>query len=109
MPVIVPDVSAVNLTPTSVLEASESAGVPGVTDTLADAGVPMFPLSSVARALIVAVPAAAGVHVYVHVPRPDAGCQVVPPSVETSTPPTTPPRSLAVPEMPSALPAWTVA
>src|SRR5690348_3368561 len=103
MPVIVPGVSVVNLTPTSVLEASESAGVPGVTElfqtlhgqvrgvtvTLADAGVPMFPLSSVARALIVAVPAAAGVHVYVHVPRPDARCQVLPPSVETSTPPTT--------------------
>src|SRR5689334_19709965 len=122
MPVIVPGVSTVNLTPTSVLEGSESAGVPGVTElfqtlhgqargatvTLADAGVPTFPLSSVARAWIVAVPAAPGVQVYVQLPRPDAGCQVVPPSVDTSTPPTTPPTSLAVPEMPMALPACTV-
>ena len=31
--------------------------------------------------------------------RPDAGCHVVPPSVDTSTPPTCPPTSLAVPVM----------
>ena len=40
--------------------------------------------------------------------RPVAGCQVVPPSVETSTPPTTPPVSVAVPVMVVKLPDCTV-
>ncbi len=44
-------------------------------------------------------------HVYVHVPRPVAGCHVWPLSVDTSTPPTTPPPvSLAVPLIVTWLP-----
>src|SRR3954463_12513231 len=114
---MVPGVSTVNLTPTSVLEGSGSDGVPGVTElfqalhgqvrgatfTVTDVGIPMFPLSSIALTLRVAGPAALGVHVYVQVPPPEAVGQVVPPSVETSTPPPPPPVSPAVPEMPTAL------
>jgi hypothetical protein len=38
------------------------------------------------------------------VARPFAGCQVVPPSVDTSTPPTCPPTSEAVPLIVTVLP-----
>src|SRR5262245_33833536 len=52
-------------------------------------------------------PGAVGVKVYVQVARPTAGCQVSPPSVDTSTPPTTPPpESAAVPLMVTGVP-WT--
>src|SRR4051794_6024979 len=120
MPVMDPAVSTVNLTPTSVLVVSGSDGLPGVTEllhtlhgqlrgetvTATDAGVPMFPLSSVARARTVALPAAPGDQVYDQVPRPLAGCQVEP-SVDTSTPPTTPPPvSAAVPETVRVEPDW---
>ena len=40
---------------------------------------------------------------------PVAGCHVVPPSVETSTPATTPPTSLAVPEIVVLAPSWRLA
>src|SRR3954469_1122501 len=124
MPVIDPGVSTVNLTPTSVLVVSGSDGLPGVTELLytlqgqlrgatvtgTDVASPMFALSSVARALRVALPAVPGDQVYDHVPRPLAGCQVEPPSVDTSTPPTTPPpESVAVPETVRVEPDWTVA
>src|SRR5689334_21909627 len=65
----------------------------------------MFPLSSVARTLTVAGPASAGTHAYDQLCQPVAGCQVEPPSVETSTPPTTPLTSLAVPLMTRLTPA----
>src|SRR5262245_63219952 len=69
-----------------------------VTVTLTPApGVSTLPLSSVARLFRLTAPAMLAVHEKVQVPRPAAGCQVVPPSVETSTPPTRPPVSDAVP------------
>src|SRR5438270_11327412 len=55
-------------------------------------------LSSTARVSICAAPVAAGAQLYVQAPVPWAGCQVLPPSTETSTPATTPPPvALAVP------------
>ena len=62
-----------------------------------------FPLSSAARTLTRSVVGDAGTKEYDHevvaaAVVPDAGCQVVPPSSETSTPATTPPVSPAVPE-----------
>src|SRR3954447_14741032 len=53
-------------------------------------GVSRLPLSSTPRVLMVASPCAEGVHTYDQLSRPTAGCHVVPPSVETSTPPTAP-------------------
>ena len=73
-------------------------------------GVSILPLSSVARDRIVALPTADGTQEYVHCSRPLAGCQVNPPSTETSTLPTTPPpASEAVPLIDTALFACTVA
>src|ERR1700694_1798863 len=73
-------------------------------------GVSILPLSSVARDRIVALPTADGTQEYVHCSRPLAGCQVDPPSTDTSTPPTTPPpTSEAVPLIDTALFACTVA
>src|SRR5689334_18415495 len=69
----------------------------------------MFALSSLARTSIDAAPAVTGVHEYDQEARPVAGCQVLPPSVETSTPPTTPPVSVAVPLMFTATPAGRLA
>src|SRR4051812_25793128 len=71
---------------------------------------PTLPLSSAARTRSVAVPVLPGTQVYVQAPRPAAGCQVAPLSVDTSTPPTTPPPvSVAVPETVVAEPDCTVA
>src|SRR5438067_2869986 len=108
-----PSWSAVNLTPTLTAALSDCDGVGGVT---VDAqivhgqalgatvtatplpGVSRLPLSSTARLLIVTLPVLDGVQLYVQLARPLAGCHVVPPSVDTSMPPTTPPpESLAVP------------
>src|ERR1700704_4665632 len=51
-------------------------------------------------------PCTEGVQKYIQDSRPLAGCQVVPPSTETSTPPTTPPpASVAVPVMATGMPA----
>jgi hypothetical protein len=70
----------------------------------------MFALSSVARTMIDADPGDTGVQEYDQEPRPVAGCQVVPPSVEASTPPATPPPlSVAVPLTFTARPTGTVA
>src|SRR3981081_275096 len=74
-----------------------------VTPTLDD-GLSRLPLSSTARLRIVVAPETPGVHEYVQLAAPVALCQVVPPSVETSTPATTPPVSLAVPETVTAVP-----
>src|SRR4051794_29417623 len=106
MPVTVPVWSAVNLTPTLVAFLSESLGVAGIAlgakmvhgqvfgaapTVTPGPGVSRLPLSSAARLLIVTWPEERGVQLYVHAERPVAGCQVVPPSTDTSTPPTTPP------------------
>src|SRR6476646_10584217 len=81
-------------------------GQPMVTVLPAD-GASRLPLSSTARDRIVDVglPCAAG-QVYVQLVVPVAGCQVVPPSVDTSTPATLPPpESLAVPETVTVAPS----
>src|SRR5947208_10240872 len=112
MPLIVPATLARNLTPTSTRFVSEATpsgtalglqmvavvavGAGTVTVTPAD-GVSMLPLSSTARLFSVTKPVTSGVQLYVQLSRPLAGCQVTPPSVDTSTPPTTPPASVAVP------------
>src|SRR6516165_4655900 len=72
-----------------------------VTVTLTPAeGVSRLPLSSTDRLRMVVAPAILVTQVKVQFSRPDAGCHVVPPSVETSTPATTPPPvSAAVPEI----------
>src|SRR5882762_6695639 len=46
-------------------------------------------------------PGAVGVHVYVQFSRPLAGCHVVPPSTDTSTPAITPKRGVAPPGSPT--------
>src|SRR5437879_2491988 len=61
-------------------------------------GVSTFALSSAARDLVVRGPGAELTRqVKVHAVVPLARCQLVPPSMETSTPPTKPPVSVAVP------------
>ena len=106
------------MTPTSTGEsapASEVLGVavalkmlvpdglfcPCTVTVMPAAGVSRLPLSSTARLLMVTVPVPAGrpgIAPALTVGRRVAGCQVVPPSAETSTPPTTPPpESVAVP------------
>src|SRR5579864_4003763 len=80
--------------------------------TVLEAVVPRpsrFPLSSTARTTMFVVPCAVGVQKYIQDSRPLAGCQVEPPSIETSTPPTTPPpASVAVPVTVTGIPAETV-
>src|ERR1700674_1268941 len=61
-----------------------------------------------ARTTMFAEPCTEGVQKYIQDSRPLAGCQVAPPSTETSTPPTTPPpASVAVPVMVTGIPADT--
>src|SRR5262249_23278358 len=105
-----PNVSVRNFSPSSTALASPEFGVPGVTFvpqmeqghatltvTPAD-GVSRFPLSSAARVRIVAVGLPCTTQLYDQLVVPVAGCQLVPPSVEISTPATTPPPvSAAVP------------
>src|SRR5947209_5518875 len=76
-----------------------------VTIKLVDTGADKFPLSSTARVINVRGPRRGGLTVKVQLSRPVAGCQVVPPSSENSTPATTPPESAAVPEMVLVVPA----
>src|SRR5712664_637339 len=103
MPLSVPKLSLVNLTPTSMaLPSPESAdlgvtfgpqmehGHATLTDTPA-AGVSRLPLSSTARDLIGVDGTPWATHEYDQLVVPVAGCQLEPPSVETSTPATTPP------------------
>src|SRR4051812_13533975 len=79
------------------------------TETVTGAeGAPRLALSSVARTRSLAVEPPAR-HEYVHDVVPLAGCQRVPPSVETSTPATVPPpASDAVPVTVTVLPLGTV-
>src|SRR5919204_1459469 len=117
---MVPNFSEVNLTPTSTgVGSSESRSALGtfqlaphsehghVTVTGVPApGVSRLPLSSTARTLIVVVGLPWAIQLYDQLVVPVAGCQVVPPSVETSTPATTPPPlSDAVPEMVTCVPS----
>src|SRR6185312_4361129 len=68
-------------------------------------GFSVLQLSSVARVKIVISPADEGTQEYVHLVVPWAGCQVCPPSTETSTPATAPPPvSELVPETVTACP-----
>src|SRR5215207_3589935 len=110
MPVMVPNWSDLNLTPTSTELVSPASAAGGAIafpqieqgqDTFTEApapGVPRFPLSSVARTLIVVEGVPWAVQEYDQLEVPVAGCQVEPLSVDTSTPATTPPpESVAVP------------
>src|SRR4051794_28316508 len=103
--------------PTSTEDVSPALGVDGVaapssehgqvtfTPTPAD-GVSRLPLSSTARVRIVVAGLPCAFHVYVQLDVPLAGCHVAPPSVETSTPATTPPPvSVAVPEIVVGVPS----
>ena len=115
-----PKVSEVNFTPTSIEDPSPESGpavdpVPQiehgqVTLTLTPGpGVSRFPLSSTARDLITVDGAPWAIQEYVHEVVPVAGCHVVPPSVDTSTPATTPPPvSLAVPVTVTTVPSGVV-
>src|SRR5215831_962521 len=101
-----------NFTPSSTEPVSLAEGFPGTVEggqivhgqvrgatvTVAPAdGVSRLPLSSTARLRKLTLPDLVGTQVNAHDERPLAGCQVAPPSTETSTPATTPPTSLAVP------------
>src|SRR5664279_2643210 len=117
---MVPKVSEVNLTPTSMLLPSPESTPPGValvphtehgqvTPMVIPAeGCSRLPLSSTARVLIVLVGAPWAIQLYVQLVVPVAGCQVEPPSVDTSTPATVPPESLAVPLIVTDVPSGTV-
>ena len=73
-------------------------GVPVPTVTVRPAeGVSVRELSSVARVLMVTVLSELGVQAYDQLALPVASRQVVPLSTETSTAPTLPPVSVAVP------------
>src|SRR5688572_13711351 len=74
------------------------AVVSGMTSKVRSVGEDwMLPLSSTARTRTVVDPSCVNVAGYVQVSRPAAGCQVAPPSVETSIAATRPPLSVAVP------------
>src|SRR4029077_7756801 len=74
------------------------------------AGASRFPLSSTARVRIVVLGFPWATQPYLQLVVPVAGCQLVPPSVETSTPATMPPpASDAVPETVIEVPSPTVA
>src|SRR5262249_9896481 len=60
-------------------------------------GASMFPLSSTARLKMFTAPRTPGRQVKLQLSSPTARCHVVPPLTETSTAPTTPPLSAAVP------------
>src|SRR5947207_5646636 len=68
------------------------------TVTVTEPAAPMLPLSSIPRARTVTVPLAGVLHENVQLVVPFAAAHVAPPSVETSTPATTPPTSDAVPD-----------
>src|SRR3954453_3383213 len=120
MPLMVPKLSDVNFTPTSPGVGSLESTDPGfvlvpqiehghVTSIETPApGVCRLALSSTARALIVVDGLPCANHEYDQLVVPVAGCHVAPPSVETSTPATTPPLSEAVPEIVSSVPSATL-
>ena len=68
-----------------------------------------MPLSSTARLMSVTCPFVVGVQAKLQEPRPVARRHVLPPSVDTSIPPTTPPLSVAVPLMVTDVPVGNVA
>src|SRR5664279_514618 len=117
---MVPKVSVVNLTPTSTLLPSPESIPPGValvphtehgqvTVTVVPVeGVSRLPLSSTARVLIVLDGLPCAIQLYVQLVVPVAGCQVAPPLVDTSTPATVPPESLAAPLIVTAVPSGTL-
>jgi hypothetical protein len=111
-----PSVCGTTLTPSSAGLSSSAAGSLGTWSPKSDVGpvrstvrvtaAPRFALSSVARALMVAEPSPVTAPLYVQVAVPVAGCQLTPPSSETSMPATTPPpASVAVPETVTTVPA----
>src|SRR5450755_3494918 len=127
-----PSLSVRNLTPTSIAPGSalstrfgtadefqnEQGQTCGTTFTCTPpGGLPLLVRgfsrlaeSSTARLIRAAVPTAWAVQEYVQFSRPIAGCQVWPPSTDTSTPATTPPpESVAVPEMTTGEPVLTFA
>src|SRR5256885_2077878 len=71
-------------------ESAEIGGLGTLTVTPAP-GFSRLAVSSTALALILIEPKVKTVQLYDQVSRPFAGCQVRPPSTDTSTPPTTPP------------------
>src|SRR3954469_7233729 len=122
MPLTMPPTSVLNFRPTSTAAASFESTIQGtvsdgvqiehghvacVTVTIAvPDGCSRFALSSVARAMIDAVPSTPGTHVYVQFALPVARRHDTPPSVETSTPATAPPPpSVAVPATVTIVPA----
>src|SRR5215471_5768192 len=92
----------------------QAGGPAGVTVTLTPGpGVSRFPQSSTARTRSVTAPGVCGVQAYVQFAFPVAGAHVVPPSTDTSTPPTlppldSPPASTAVPLIVTVTPAGVV-
>src|SRR5437660_7126852 len=115
---MVPKRSEVTFTPTSMELGSAPSGVLGASElpkmehghttlTVVPAdGDSRLPLSSTARDLSTADGLPWADQVYDQLVVPFAGCQVVPPSVETSTPATTPPpESVAEPVIVSLLPS----
>src|SRR3954469_21832337 len=116
MPVTNPPASDRKRTPTSIGLLSPDAVVVGVVVALQivhgharAAPDSRLPLSSTARVCRFAGPVVVGVKVYVQLWVPEASCQVGPPSVETSTPATTPPPvSAAVPVTVTGVPAVSV-
>src|SRR5262245_39847277 len=120
-----PSTSLVNFTPISTGFASEEFRTAGTADEfhklLLLRGHPpaaietvmpapadsMLPLASIARLRMVAMPNAHGGQSELRAAPPRARCQVAPPSVDTSTPATAPPLSVAVPLIVSGLPPCT--
>jgi len=96
-------------TPSVETCASIERGNLGTLTTTPEAGTSKFALSSTARLSRLMLPDVEGIHVYDQLPLPDAGCQVCPASVDTSTPATTPPpKSVAVPLIVTGTPNCTV-
>ena len=111
-------------TPSSTDAASEASTVPGVVagfqivhgqartggstvTATPGPGVSRFPQSSAARLLIVTGPAAPVFHSYVQLDVPLARFHVAPPSTDTSTTPTAPSASVAVPLIVTSVPPGT--
>src|SRR5690349_21800562 len=98
-----PVTSETNFTPTSTGFGSFTEAIDGVAVSL------QIRFPEPGRTVTVVEPTAFGAHAKLQLSRPVAGCQVAPPSTETSTPPTTPPpASAAVPEIRTVEPSWTV-
>src|SRR5262245_24321629 len=125
MPVMKPSMSLVNCTPSSTALASAALATPGAavgcqmlvhgqTPGTIETAEPApatsrFPLSSIARTLMLAEPGTPGVQSTFQRVVPCAAFQVAPPSTDTSTPATKPPPwSVEVPVIVTGTPADTV-